>query len=67
MGTIRIATLAIGLAALSGCGDTWGEQAAVGAAGGGTVAAAVNRDVITGAAIGAAANIAYCRRYPSRC
>ena len=55
------------LLALAGCGDTLGEQAAIGV-GAGTAAAAVSDgDLVTGAALGAAANIAYCQRFPSRC
>ncbi|SLN49475.1 hypothetical protein AQS8620_02112 [Aquimixticola soesokkakensis] len=52
---------------LSACGDTFGEQAVLGAAVGAGSAAAVGGDVATGAVVGGAANIAYCRTYPSRC
>ena len=67
METIRTITLFAALWGLSACGDTLGEQLAIGAGAGGATAVATDGDVLTGAAIGAAANIAYCRRYPSRC
>lgn len=67
MENIRIITLFTALTALAACGDTLGEQLAVGAGAGGAAAVATDGDVLTGAAIGAAANIAYCRKYPSRC
>ncbi|MDA7425886.1 hypothetical protein [Thalassococcus lentus] len=55
------------LCVCSSCGDTLGEQALFGAGAGGAAAVATDGDLITGAAIGAAGNIAYCRKYPSRC
>ena len=67
METIRIITLFTALAGLAACGDTLGEQAAIGAGAGGVAAAATQNDVLSGALLGAAGNIAYCRRYPSRC
>ena len=59
-----ITTLAFGL---SGCGDTLGEQALLGAGAGTAGAVVADGDVVTGAVLGAAANIAYCRKYPNRC
>ena len=52
---------------LAGCGDNLGEQAAFGAGAGVASAVALDTNLLTGAAVGAAANIAYCSTYPSRC
>lgn len=60
-------TLVAAILALGACGDTLGEQALLGAGAGATGAAVLDGDPLTGAAVGAAANIAYCQRYPSRC
>ena len=63
-------TLALALLAglgLTACGDTLGEQAIFGGAAGAGVAAVSDGDVVTGAAIGAAGNVAYCQTYPERC
>lgn len=62
--TILCAAALLGLAA---CGDDLGEQAILGAGAGAGTAAVLNGDLITGAALGAAGNIAYCRQYPGRC
>ncbi|MWB77850.1 hypothetical protein GLS40_07430 [Pseudooceanicola sp. 216_PA32_1] len=57
-------------AGLSACGDTFGNQALVGA-GAGAVGGAVlgegTRGLAAGAVIGATANVAYCRQFPHRC
>ena len=53
--------------ALAACGDTLGEQALVGGAVGAGTAAAVNGNVVGGAAVGAGANILYCQENPSKC
>jgi osmotically inducible lipoprotein OsmB len=55
------------LAALGACGDTLGEQAVFGAGAGGAAAVALDVNILTGAAVGVATNMAYCSRYPSRC
>ena len=52
---------------LSACGDTMGEQALYGGAAGVGGAALLDGNIVTGAALGAAANLAYCQQYPSRC
>lgn len=52
---------------LSACGDNLGEQAAFGAGAGAASAVALDTNVLTGAAVGVAANIGYCSTYPSRC
>ncbi len=57
----------VALLGLSACGDTIGEQALLGGAAGGGTAAVAGGDPLTGAAVGAAANVAYCQTYPERC
>ena len=57
----------LALLGLAACGDTLGEQALVGGAVGAGAAAATGGDAITGAAVGAAGNVAFCRANPSRC
>ncbi|MCK0148846.1 hypothetical protein MWU54_02325 [Marivita sp. S6314] len=52
---------------LSACGDTLGEQALLGGAAGAGTAVATGGDPLTGAALGGAANVAYCQTYPERC
>ena len=55
------------LGALSACGDTLGEQALLGAGAGAGTAMVLEGDAATGAVVGAAANVVYCRTYPGRC
>ena len=55
------------MAALSACGDTLGEQALIGAGAGAGTAILLEGDAATGAILGGAANVAYCRTYPGRC
>jgi len=57
----------LALLALAGCGDTLGEQSIMGAGAGAGVAAVLDGNVALGALVGAAGNVAYCERYPSRC
>ncbi len=57
----------LAFAGLSACGDTIGEQALGGGAVGAGTAAVADGNMVQGAAIGAAANIAYCQTYPERC
>lgn len=52
---------------LSACGDTLGEQALGGGVVGAGTAAVADGNMVQGAAIGAAANVAYCQTYPERC
>ena len=60
--------LALGLCAgLVACGDTLGEQAAIGAGAGVGTAALLNGSLLTGAAIGAAANLVYCQEISDSC
>lgn len=57
----------LALTGLAACGDTLGEQALIGAGAGAGTAAVVDGDLVTGAVVGAAGNVAYCRTYPGRC
>ena len=57
----------LALATLSACGDTLGEQALIGAGAGAGTAILLDGDATTGALLGGAANVAYCRTYPGRC
>ncbi|WP_417720968.1 hypothetical protein [Salipiger sp.] len=67
MRTIRTFTIGLALLGLSACGDTLAEQGLIGAGAGAVTAKALDADMATGAVVGAAGNIAYCQRYPSRC
>jgi uncharacterized ferredoxin-like protein len=58
---------AAALLALAGCGDNLGEQSLFGAGAGAGAAAVFDGNVALGALLGAAGNVAYCDRYPSRC
>jgi hypothetical protein len=53
--------------ALGACGNNAGEQALFGAGTGLAGAAIADGNLATGAAIGAAGNVAYCQTYPHRC
>ncbi len=57
----------VALAVLSACGQTLGEQALIGAGAGAGTAILLDGDAATGALLGGAANVAYCRTYPGRC
>jgi hypothetical protein len=57
----------VGLAVLAGCGESLPEQALLGAGAGAGTAAVLNGSIATGALVGAAGNVAYCKAYPSRC
>ncbi|NVO23406.1 hypothetical protein [Donghicola mangrovi] len=57
----------VALLGLAACGDTLGEQALLGGGAGAAAGAVTGGDVVTGAVVGAAGNVAYCRTYPSRC
>ncbi|MGR3759818.1 hypothetical protein ACUXV3_06735 [Roseobacteraceae bacterium NS-SX3] len=60
------AALAV-LAGLAACGDTTGEQLLYGAGAGAAGSALLDGDLVTGAAVGAAANLVYCKQYPRKC
>ena len=53
--------------ALAGCGDTFAEQSLLGAGAGAGTAAVLGGSPVLGGLLGAAGNVAYCDRYPSRC
>ncbi|CUH85874.1 hypothetical protein [Thalassovita mediterranea] len=58
---------AVAATGLSACGDTVGERALYGAGAGVATAAVIDGNIGAGAIAGAAANVAYCEAYPSRC
>ncbi|WP_291730169.1 hypothetical protein [Leisingera sp. F5] len=63
-------TIAIGFAlctTLAACGDTTGERLVYGAGAGAAGAAVLDANLVTGAAVGAAANLVYCEENPHRC
>ena len=51
----------VAITGLSACGDTLGEQALLGAGAGAAAGAVTGGDVVTGAVVGGAGNVAYCR------
>jgi len=55
------------LAGLAACGNTAPEQALFGGAAGAGTAVVVGGSVLTGAALGAAGNVAFCQVYPNKC
>lgn len=57
----KTVALVLGLATLSGCGDTAIEQAVFGAGAGAGTAAILDGNILTGAAVGAAGNLLYCQ------
>ena len=67
MRTIRILPVIGLLAVVAACGDTTGEQALFGAGAGAVGSALLDGNLVTGAAVGAAANVIYCKEYPGRC
>ncbi len=61
-------TLALVAAAgLSACGNTFGEQALIGAGAGTAASAVVGGNLAAGAIIGSAANVVYCKEFSSKC
>ncbi len=58
---------AVAALGLSACGDTLGEQAAVGAAAGAGAALITDGDVLAGAALGAGGNVLFCQNNPEKC
>jgi len=65
--TKKLAFAGVLLASLAACGDTVGEQALIGAGAGAGVAAITDGNLLTGAAIGGAANVAACQTGVARC
>lgn len=64
---LRFTCLAAALLTLSACGDTFEEQALIGAGAGAATAVVADTNVATGAVLGAAGNVAFCNAYPGRC
>lgn len=54
-------------ALLAACGDTTGERLLYGAGAGAAGSALLNANLVTGAAVGAAANLVYCQENPRKC
>ncbi|AUQ70949.1 hypothetical protein [Phaeobacter inhibens] len=52
---------------LVACGDTTGEQVVYGAGAGAVGSALLNGNLVAGAAVGAAANVIYCKENPRKC
>ena len=61
---LAVSTMCAGLAA---CGDTTGEQALLGGGAGAIGAAALDANPVAGAAVGASANVLYCKENPGKC
>lgn len=59
--------LAVALLALAACGDSFEEQALIGAGAGAAGAVVLDESVAAGALVGAAGNVAYCNAYPAQC
>ena len=55
------------LIGLSACGDTFGEQALIGAGAGTATAAVVGGNLAAGALVGGAANVVYCKEFSNKC
>ena len=64
--TVKVAAFA-SLALCTACGDTAVEQALMGGGAGGAASLLLDGNVATGVVVGAAANVAYCQKYPTRC
>ncbi|WP_093119594.1 hypothetical protein [Salinihabitans flavidus] len=68
MRRITAVGLCVGLAGLvAACGNTTTEQAVLGVGAGTAASVVAGGSVATGAVLGAAGNVAYCKAYPSRC
>lgn len=57
----------IALVGLAACGDSFEEQALIGAGAGAATAAVVGGSWLAGAAVGGAANVVYCKENPGKC
>ena len=62
----HIATFTL-CAALGACGQSTGEQALYGAGAGAVGSALLDGNLVTSAAVGAAANVIYCTEKPGKC
>ena len=68
MENLKLAVLCGAMAlGLSACGDTFGEQALIGAGAGTAAAAVLDGNLVAGAVVGAAGNVVYCKQNPSKC
>ncbi len=63
---LKLAAIA-SLGLVAACGDTAVEQALMGGGAGAATSLVLDGNVATGALVGAAANVAYCQKYPTRC
>ncbi|MGX9349655.1 hypothetical protein ACS3QZ_00480 [Shimia sp. W99] len=63
----KFALAGVAAVGLSGCGDTFGEQALIGAGAGAATSAVVGGSVAAGALVGSAANVIYCKENPGKC
>jgi hypothetical protein len=64
---LKTAALVGLLGGLAACGETTTEQALYGGGAGFLGAAALDTNVVAGAAAGAAANVLYCDQNPGKC
>ncbi|MBO9473602.1 MULTISPECIES: hypothetical protein [unclassified Shimia] len=67
---MRLSSAIIGLCALTAlgaCGDTFNEQALIGAGAGTAVSAVVGANLAAGAVVGSAANVVYCKEFSNSC
>lgn len=67
MRALKIMAVAGLCAGVAACGDTTGEQVAIGAAAGTVTSALIGGNLVTGAAVGTAANLIYCKERPGAC
>ena len=61
MRTSRLYLVIAACVGLAACGDSTGEQALLGGGAGAVGAAVLNADPLTGALVGAAGNVLYCK------
>lgn len=64
--SVKLSALVLSLG-LAACGDTVAEQAILGGAAGAGVAAVAGGAILTGAAVGAAGNVAICQFGQTNC
>ena len=64
---LRRATSLVVFVSFSACGDTDIERALMGAGAGTVTAVVLDGNLAGGALVGAAVNVAYCKKYPTRC
>ena len=64
--TVKLAAVA-SLLLVTACGDTTVEQALMGGGAGAATSILLDGSIATGVVVGAAANVLYCQKYPTRC